>query len=210
MICCHLAQKSSPMGRMVFIDTSENMQIMNAYDCNSLSSVDVDPSGRFVAASILYSTSKMDNEYSMYTIVGRRLRKVTVQSLLKFQWRPRPPTLLPNEKVEKVKKNLKKYVTQFEELDKQRESRVSKELLEKRRELMLVFWDMFQKEEKAYESNDQKKRRTGLREGVDTDLRPDQASQEEFVEEMVEVVIHTHKVEIKGESVAPSAAVNEE
>ena len=51
----------------------------------------------------------------------------------------RPPTLLSKDQLKDVKKNLKKYSVQFDQKDRLRLSRASKELVEKRRQAMAEF-----------------------------------------------------------------------
>ena len=51
----------------------------------------------------------------------------------------RPPTLLSKDQLKDVKKNLKKYSVQFDQKDRLRLSRASKELVEKRRQAIAEF-----------------------------------------------------------------------
>ena len=51
----------------------------------------------------------------------------------------RPPTLLSKDQLKDVKKNLKKYSVHFDQKDRLRLSRASKELVEKRRQAMAEF-----------------------------------------------------------------------
>lgn len=78
-----------------------------------------------------------------------------------FLWRPRPPTLLPDERQKEIRKNLKKYYAQFESKDRVRMTRASKELLEKRAKLREQFVEYRAKRVNDWE--EQKYRRMQLR-----------------------------------------------
>lgn len=62
-----------------------------------------------------------------------------MEGFCQLLWRPRPPTLLSEEKIKDIKRNLKKYSPQFEMKDRMAMSKVSEEILEKRRTLMSEF-----------------------------------------------------------------------
>lgn len=76
-------------------------------------------------------------------------------------WRPRPPTLLSAQKLQEIKKNLKSYYPQFESKDRMRQSKASKELIEKRAALMNKFNEYRNKRIKEW--YEQKPRRQALR-----------------------------------------------
>lgn len=76
-------------------------------------------------------------------------------------WRPRPPTLLSEEQQKEIKMKLKKYYPQFESKDRMRQSKASKELIEKRAALMEKF--NAYRQEKIEEYNKHKPRRLELR-----------------------------------------------
>ncbi|MCP5809875.1 hypothetical protein NL321_27415, partial [Klebsiella pneumoniae] len=61
------------------------------------------------------------------------------EGFAQFHWRPRPPTLLSEKQQKEIKKNLKKYYSQFESKDRMRSSKASKELVAKRTEQMKKF-----------------------------------------------------------------------
>lgn len=84
-----------------------------------------------------------------------------MEKFAQILWRPRPPTLLGEEKQKEIKKNLKKYYPQFESKDRMRQSKASKELIEKRAALMEKFNSYRQERIKEYLEN--KPRRLELR-----------------------------------------------
>lgn len=84
-----------------------------------------------------------------------------MEKFAQILWRPRPPTLLSEEKQKEIKKNLKKYYPQFESKDRMRQSKASKELIEKRSALMEKFNSY--REQKIKEYLESKPRRLELR-----------------------------------------------
>jgi len=97
----------------------------------------------------------------MYTFQGRIIKRTILKNFVQFLWRPRPPTLLSEEKQKEIKKNLKKYYAAFEQKDRLRLTRASKELLEKRSQLRETFMEYRNK--RIAEWVDQKSRRVMLR-----------------------------------------------
>lgn len=99
--------------------------------------------------------------YWIWSFQGKILKRVNLEKFAQLLWRPRPPTLLSEEKQKEIKKNLKKYYPQFESKDRMRQSKASKELIEKRAALMKEFNEIRSKMIKEY--NENKQRRLQLR-----------------------------------------------
>jgi translation initiation factor 3 subunit B len=98
---------------------------------------------------------------------------------------------LSEDRQKEIKKNLKKYYPQFESKDRMRQSKASKELIEKRAALMKEFNEYRSKRIKDYSEN--KQRRLQLRNNIDTDeLDADpQNVEEEIVEFFIKEEITT-------------------
>lgn len=99
--------------------------------------------------------------YWIWSFQGKILKRVNLDKFAQLLWRPRPPTLLSPEKLKEIKKNLKSYYPQFESKDRMRQSKASKELIEKRAALMDKFSEYRNK--RLEEWNSQKSRRLALR-----------------------------------------------
>ena len=82
-----------------------------------------------------------------------------------------------------IRKNLKKYSDQFNAKDKMRQSKASKELVDKRRALANSFLEWRADALAVYEEN--KEKRLALRGGLDTDLEEGDDFEEEVVEFLV-------------------------
>lgn len=99
--------------------------------------------------------------YWIWSFQGKILKRVNLDKFAQLLWRPRPPTLLSPEKLKEIKKNLKSYYAQFESKDRMRQSKASKELIEKRATLMEKFNEYRSK--RVQEWVEQKSRRLALR-----------------------------------------------
>uniref|UniRef100_A0A2A4IW91 Eukaryotic translation initiation factor 3 subunit B n=1 Tax=Heliothis virescens TaxID=7102 RepID=A0A2A4IW91_HELVI len=153
-------------GALEFLDTND-FTIMNVSDHYQMSGIEWDPTGRFVVTGVSSLKSKIDTGYYIWSFQGKILRRVMKEGFAQFNWRPRPPTLLSEKQQKDIKKNLKKYYSQFESKDRMRSSKASKELVAKRTEQMKKHMEY--REAKLQEWNEQKPRRLELRNYVDTD-----------------------------------------
>jgi len=104
-----------------------------------------------------------------------------------FLWRPRPPSLLSDDQRKEIKKNMKKYQTQFELKDRMSQSKASKEMVEKRRKLKQDFDAWREQAREDYEAG--KAWRIATRNGFDTDNLT--SNIQDFDEEIVEFLIDT-------------------
>lgn len=137
-------------GVFEFVDTSD-FTIMNTMDHHGASQCEWDPTGRYVATGLSAYKVKDDHSYYIWSFQGRILRRVNLKNFLQLLWRPRPPSLLSEAQLKEIRKNLKKYYPQFEAKDRLRQTRASKELLEKRAKLREEFMEYRQKRVIEYE-----------------------------------------------------------
>lgn len=149
------------MGSFEFVDTNNDFVVMNSGDHFRASEVEWDPTGRYCVTGVSSWKVKEDNGYNLWTFQGKALKRVMLKNFTQFLWRPRPPTLLSEQQLKDVKKNVKKYYAQFESKDRLRMTRASKELLEKRAQLREQFMEYRNK--RIAEWEEQKSRRMELR-----------------------------------------------
>lgn len=179
-------------GALEFLDTND-FTIMNVSHHYQMSGIEWDPTGRYVVTGVSSLKCKMDCGYYIWSFQGKILRRVMKEGFAQFHWRPRPPTLLSEKQQKEIKKNLKKYYSQFESKDRMRSSKASKELVAKRTEQMKKHVEY--REAKTQEWNEQKPRRLELRNYVDTDgLDTDQSN---TVEEVVEFFVKEEQTVIE-------------
>ncbi|KAK7582397.1 hypothetical protein V9T40_013842 [Parthenolecanium corni] len=171
------------VGALEFIDTND-FSTMASGEHYKATTVEWDPTGRFVASSVSAWNHKMDTGYWLWSFQGKVLRRCNSNTFCEFKWRPRPQTLLSENKLKEVKKSLKKYTVQFEQKDRIRLTKASKDVVEKRQKLMKDFKEY--RDKRIQEWKKQKQERLQLRSNVDTDeLNADSKSYEEEIVEFI-------------------------
>jgi translation initiation factor 3 subunit B len=179
-----LAGMRNMNGVLEFIDTSD-FSLMNNGEHFMCTDIEWDPTGRYVMSGVSWWGHKVDNAYWLWSFQGKILKRCQVEKFCQFLWRPRPPTLLSVKQIKDIKKNLKKYSTEFDLKDKFKSSTKSKEVLEKRK----AKFDQFQayRAKKIQEFQAQKAQRLELRGGYDTDTL--ESEPQEMEEEVVEFLV---------------------
>jgi len=179
-------------GVMEFIDTSD-FTVMNTGEHFMCTDIEWDPTGRYVMTAVSYWRHKVDNAYWLWSFQGKILKRYQSDKFCQLLWRPRPPTLLPPEKLRQIKKNLKTYSVEFDKMDTIRGSAKSQELLTKRRKLFDDFMAYRKKKEAQYA--EQKPQRIQLRDGLDTDDLT--AENDDMEEEVVEFLVKEEKIPVE-------------
>ncbi|KAF7265760.1 hypothetical protein GWI33_020840 [Rhynchophorus ferrugineus] len=179
-------------GSLEFIDTNEFL-VMNTTDHFQMSDVEWDPTGRYVFTGVSFWKSKVDTGYWMWSFQGKILKRINLERFAQILWRPRLSTLLSDAQQKEIKKNLKKYYAQFESKDRMRQSKASKELIEKRAALMEKFREY--REENIKKWIEKKSRRLALRNNIDTDELG--ADTDNVEEEIVEFFIKEEIIPIE-------------
>jgi len=187
-----LAGMRSMAGALEFIDTSD-FTTMNNGEHFMCTDIEWDPTGRYVMSAVSWWGHKVDNAYWMWSFQGKILKRYQCDRFCQLLWRPRPPTLLSPEKMKEIKRNLKKYSVEFDNVDRIRGSKKSKELLTKRKKLYDDF--VAYRKRKDAEVAEQKAKRIELRGGVDTDDLTAEGN-DDLEEEVVEFLIKTETVQL--------------
>lgn len=111
------------------------------------------------------------------------IKKFTVERLCQFLWRPRPATLLNEEKIKEIRKNLKKYAKDFDAKDRLAFSKLSKEIIEKRQTQSREFKEILERNRKLRDGL--LERIQLLRENVDESMDEYDEEYEFFIKEDV-------------------------
>lgn len=101
-----------------------------------MTSLEWDPSGRFVASWSSYWRHALDNGYKIWDFRGESVREEAIDKFKAFSWRPRPASLLSKNQKKDITKNLKKYSRRFMEEDEMEASEASRQLILQRREAL--------------------------------------------------------------------------
>lgn len=91
----------------------------------------------------------MENGYRLWTFSGNPLSDTPIEAFKQFLWRPRPPTLLSKEEQRNIRRTLREYSREFEEMDKEMEEGANAAVIELRRRLYSEWyaWVKSEKEE---------------------------------------------------------------
>jgi len=189
-----LAGLGSMAGELEFIDTAD-MTTMAKTDHFQATDVEWDPTGRYVCTGVSFWGCKVDNGYWIWSFQGKPIHKQPLPQFCQLLWRPRPATLLTDEAIKKIKKNIRSYYPTFQLEDKMRESKASKEQIEKRQELLADFEEW--RAELDYFYEDEKETRLELRRGIDTDEIDNDT--ENFEEEVIEFLLSVEETLIENE-----------
>ncbi|ESN92191.1 hypothetical protein HELRODRAFT_157973 [Helobdella robusta] len=189
-----LAGLRSMNGVLEFVDT-QDMTVMTQAEHFMATDVEWDPTGRYVATGVSWWGHKVDNAFWIWNFQGKILHKQTIDRYCQLLWRPRPPSLLSGEQIKDLKKNMKKYNIQFSIEDKKRETKASKEQIDKRNKQLSEFNLWRSKCVEKFE--DEKKRRLQLRRDIDTDELDSHV--ENFEEETVEFLLEVEEILIDEE-----------
>lgn len=189
-----LSKQSSAGCSIEFVDVQQNDVVsLNKIEQEHMTDFEWDPTGRFFVSYISYWNYRSENTYFMWNFQGKAVSKQQYDRLYKFSWRPRPVTPLTAEQIKEVRKNLKQYSEKYNAADRLYLSRVSKELLDKRRKLFEEFSIYRQKSLKRY--NDSLSHRLELRHGVDTETVKS-TDDDDFIEYTVQFLVESKKEEV--------------
>ncbi|XP_041363161.1 eukaryotic translation initiation factor 3 subunit B-like [Gigantopelta aegis] len=181
-----LAGLRSMNGILEFVDT-QDMTVMTQTEHFMATDVEWDPTGRYVASAVSWWGHKVDNAYWIWNFQGNLLYKKPMERFCQLLWRPRPASLLKDKQIKEIRKNFKKFAQQFEIEDISKKQSASKELLEKRRQLMDEYKQFCRDRTEEFEQL--RDRRIELRDGVETDELDSHEDnmEEEVIEFLVEV-----------------------
>lgn len=190
------ASKQSSAGcSCEFVDVQQNDVVsLNKMEQEHMTDFEWDPTGRYFCTYISYWNYRSENTYLMFNFQGKQLSKVPFDKLYKLSWRPRPVTPLTAEQIKEVRKNLKQYSEKYNAADRLYLSRVSKELLDKRRKMFDEFSSYRNKAARRF--NEQRVKRIALRDGQDTEADEEDEDDEDFIEYTVQFLVESKKEEV--------------
>lgn len=91
---------------------------------------------------------QMENGYRIWTFSGTLLAEAPTEKFKQLHWRPRPTTLLSKDEQRNIRRNLREYSKEFDEIDKEMEEGANQAVVEGRRRLFVEWfsWVMEEKE----------------------------------------------------------------
>lgn len=180
-------QFASNSGSLMFLDTAVNSSNAADYKLQAAehpyaTDVEWDPTGRYVVTYVSAWIRPNDNEYQVWSFLGRRLRKETkLPKLVQFVWRPRMPSLLTDKDLKRLKYEMKNYTREFEINDRAFYSNQNKEEVERRRNIVESYQRWQARRNSMINSPEMMAKKKALRDGIDVDG--------EMIDELEDVVI---------------------
>ncbi|KAI8339083.1 WD40-repeat-containing domain protein [Chlamydoabsidia padenii] len=93
------------------------VQLLTTQEHYGVSDIEWDPTGRYVVSGSSMWRQAGDHGFHLWDFKGQSLYKQNIDKFKQLLWRPRPASLLTAEQKKKIKKNLRQYAKQFEEMD---------------------------------------------------------------------------------------------
>ncbi|CAO3590975.1 unnamed protein product [Absidia cylindrospora] len=97
--------------------SSTVVQLLTTQEHYGVSDIEWDPTGRYVVSGSSMWRQAGDHGFSLWDFKGQPLFKQNIDKFKQLLWRPRPASLLSADQKKKIKKNLRQYAKQFEEMD---------------------------------------------------------------------------------------------
>ena len=88
----------------------------------------------------------MENGYRIWTFSGTPLAEVPTEKFKQLHWRPRPATLLSKDEQRTIRRNLREYSKEFDEIDKEMEEGANQAVVEARKRLYMEWFSWVQEE----------------------------------------------------------------
>lgn len=180
------------------INLAANLMLMNTEDHYGMTDIEWDPTGRFVVTSASMWTHQMENGYKIWTFSGTPLAEQPTEKFKQLHWRPRPPTLLSKEEQRNVRRNLREYSKEFDEIDKEMEEGANQAVIDTRRRLYTEWYSWLREEKEMLaeeredlgipDPSDDRLQRTRTKSGDGADEQVVEEVVDEVVEETEEIV----------------------
>jgi len=164
------------------VNELETMGVDEHFSCTT---IDWDPSGRYVSTVVSHWRHQVENGYRIYSFQGKLLKSVLKDKFFQLVWRPRPVSLLGDDKLKSVKKNILDWKKKFMEVDEQKKKLFEDQQRQKRENQRKEFVALLERRHKDYVGDADLRRK--LRSGVESDDENDYVEREEWVEEVEEI-----------------------
>jgi len=147
--------------------------------------VEWDPTGRYIASVVSYWKHQVETGYNIYSFQGKLLKHVLKEKFYQLTWRPKPVSLLPKERTEYIKKNIKEFEKQLKKAEDRKKYEIEKAKKREKRDFMR---SEFQKiiSDKQHHYDNESDIRSELRLGEPSDDEEDYEYQDQWIEQILE------------------------
>ncbi|EFA76381.1 RNA-binding region RNP-1 domain-containing protein [Heterostelium album PN500] len=172
-------------GELEFYNTAD-LETMSTNEHINCTSVDWNPSGRFVTTTVSFFKVQTDTGFRIWTFAGEPVYSLLKDRFKQFIWRPRPPMILSSKQLKTIRSKLKEYSQQFKELDDRDIKAKMEEENARLDQLMQEFVALLQKGEREYQETAPIRAKMHISEDVDP---RDEYQDFEKVEEIVDMTV---------------------
>lgn len=185
---CVMGAVQAYEGTLEFWDIEE-MQMLGSGEHYLCSNIEFDPTGRFVSSTVSFWNSPTDTGFGLWTFAGQALRKENIPQFKDLKWRPRPPTLLSDADLKRIRKSLKDFTKEFDETDNALANRASRDVIDKRMKLWNDWMALERKWRITFDRNTSERTLlVGAADKKSTTIEDFEEWEEEVIEETEEIV----------------------
>eukprot|EP01117_Protostelium_nocturnum_P014876 TRINITY_DN570_c0_g1_i1.p1 TRINITY_DN570_c0_g1~~TRINITY_DN570_c0_g1_i1.p1 ORF type:complete len:666 (+),score=227.02 TRINITY_DN570_c0_g1_i1:78-2000(+) len=166
----------------------DDMETMGTADHFNNSSIEWDPTGRYVTSVLSHWRHPIENGYNIYSFKGTLLKSVLEDKFYQLLWRPRPPTPLSDAEVQEIKKNLDSYGDKYKQQEALKVQQEEEARKQKRVQKKKDFENYLKSRRDQFFAKEQAARRE-LRDGEDSDDESQIYYVERPVEELIDEVV---------------------
>eukprot|EP01089_Gocevia_fonbrunei_P016729 TRINITY_DN5256_c0_g1_i1.p1 TRINITY_DN5256_c0_g1~~TRINITY_DN5256_c0_g1_i1.p1 ORF type:complete len:674 (+),score=165.09 TRINITY_DN5256_c0_g1_i1:136-2157(+) len=117
-------------GMLEFYDVQEQ-ESMRTDQHTMVTALEWDPTGRYVSTGVSYWRHQLENGYTIWTFQGKEILHVSKEKFCLLAWRPRPPSVLPKQRLKEIANSLPQISKKFKADDERKE----REMLEAKKNL---------------------------------------------------------------------------
>ncbi|KAJ1893943.1 Translation initiation factor 3 subunit b [Kickxella alabastrina] len=117
-------------------NAGDAVTIVASGDHYGITDFDWDPTGRFITTTSSSWYHSAEHGYILWDFKGEQIHKGIIEGFKQLLWRPRPRSLLTEEMKRQVRKDLKTYAKEFEDIDERKLHAADAELMSQRRRLI--------------------------------------------------------------------------
>lgn len=126
-----LAGIGTSVGSLEFFDV-DKQEKMRSEQHAMITSLEWDPSGRYVATAVSKWVQQLENGYTIWSFQGKELVHVSKEKFFQFAWRPRPPSPLEKDKIRDIYANMKEHSKKLKKEDRDMKKQLWEENKKKR------------------------------------------------------------------------------
>jgi len=149
-----------------------------------------DNTGRYVATYVSNWKNKNENGFIVWTCRGKKFYSLNKDPFFQFLWRPKPPTVLPKDKLEWLQQpsNFKKFQKKYKTMERAEQDAVNIKRRTEQEKLKSDYRQLLLLRLKEEENDVNWRKSVGIHEDTESDFYVVEECVEEILEETVEVI----------------------